>query len=144
MHILSVKKIYLCSLLNHWNYSWNEFCNLLFLAICRSQFPLLVFPASSWFQKAKITLRMSLRNKKIINYHSTPLSANFTKWSNTLKRVFDHFVKMALKGLKAFTKQPVIKQSPSRISVFFSFFIKVFVNFERKIDKISSASFHCT
>ena len=39
-----------------------------------------------------------------------PLSANFTKWSNTLKQfvsnlgtnclnVFDHFVKLALKGL---------------------------------------------
>ena len=41
-----------------------------------------------------------------------PLSANFTKWSNTLKqfvsklpmnclRVFDHFVGLALKGLKS-------------------------------------------
>ena len=40
-----------------------------------------------------------------------PLSANLTKWSNTLKQfignlatnclsVFDHFVKLALKGLK--------------------------------------------
>ena len=34
----------------------------------------------------------------------TLLNANPTKWSNTLKqfvsRVFDHFVKLALKGLK--------------------------------------------
>ena len=40
------------------------------------------------------------------------LSANFTKWSNTLKQfvgklptnrlsMFDHFVRLALKGLKA-------------------------------------------
>ena len=40
-----------------------------------------------------------------------PLSANLTKWSNTLKQfvdsfptnclsVFDHFVKLALKGLR--------------------------------------------
>ena len=43
--------------------------------------------------------------KDILN----PLSANSTKWSNTLKQcasatnclsVFDHFVKLALKGLK--------------------------------------------
>ena len=44
-----------------------------------------------------------------------PLSANFTKWSNTLKRfvgklltnclsVFDHFVGLVLKGLKTFCK----------------------------------------
>ena len=44
-----------------------------------------------------------------------PLSANPTKWPNTLKNfvgklptnclsVFDHFVKLALKGLKAYTE----------------------------------------
>ena len=44
-------------------------------------------------------------------YHLNPLSANPTKWSNTLKQfvgnlstkclsVFDHFEKLALKGLK--------------------------------------------
>ena len=43
--------------------------------------------------------------------HFNPLSANPTKWSNTLKQfvgnlptscvsVFDHFVKLALKGLR--------------------------------------------
>ena len=42
--------------------------------------------------------------------HVNPLSANFTKWSNTLKQfvgklptnclsVFNHFVELALKGL---------------------------------------------
>ena len=45
-----------------------------------------------------------------------PLSANFTKWSNTLKQfvaklptnclcVFDHFVKLALKGLKEHSQE---------------------------------------
>ena len=29
-----------------------------------------------------------------------PLSANFTKWSKARLSVFDHFVKLALKGLK--------------------------------------------
>ena len=29
-----------------------------------------------------------------------PLSANPTKWSNTLKQLFDHFVGLALKGLR--------------------------------------------
>ena len=29
-----------------------------------------------------------------------PLSANPTKWSNICLSVFDHFVKLALKGLK--------------------------------------------
>ena len=44
--------------------------------------------------------------------HFNPLSANFTKWSNTLKQfvgklatnclsVFDHFVRLALKGLSS-------------------------------------------
>ena len=51
--------------LSYRTYFWNKCCNLLFLAICRSQFPLLIFLASSWFQKAKATLRMSLQNKKI-------------------------------------------------------------------------------
>ena len=45
--------------------------------------------------------------------HLNPLSANITKWSNTLKQfigkfpmnflsVFDHFVGLALKGLRGF------------------------------------------
>ena len=48
-------------------------------------------------------IQSSFRN----NYknHFNPLSANFAKWSNTLKefvgklRVFDHFVGLALKGV---------------------------------------------
>ena len=70
MHILSVTKIYLsCSLLNDWNYFWNKYRNFSIIAICRSQFPLLIFLASPWYQKAKIALRISWRNKKMINYH---------------------------------------------------------------------------
>ena len=66
MHILSVKKnlFVLCSLLNDWNYFGNKFCNLPFLAICRSLLPPLLFPVSSWYQKAKIGLRMNLRKKQ--------------------------------------------------------------------------------
>ena len=48
-----------------------------------------------------------------VNTSLNPLSANFTKWSNTLKQfvgnlptnclsVFDHFVGLALKGLSSF------------------------------------------
>ena len=62
MHILSVKNLFvlICSLLNNWNYFWNRCCNFPFLAICRSLLPLLIFLASSWYQKAKIGPRMIL------------------------------------------------------------------------------------
>ena len=45
-----------------------------------------------------------------------PLSANLTKWSNTLKQfvgklsVFDHFVGLALKGLTSLVTGPVFLQ----------------------------------
>ena len=52
------------SILLDWNYFWYKCCNLPFLAICCSQFPLLIFLASSWFQKSKIAPQMSLLNKK--------------------------------------------------------------------------------
>ena len=55
------------------------------------------------------------QRKSVLKLYSSinPLSTNFTKWSNTLKRfvgnlptnclsVFDHFVKLALKGLRKF------------------------------------------
>ena len=52
-----------------------------------------------------------LKKDRLILQYSYPLSANPTKWSNTLKQlvgnlptnclsVFDHFVKLALKGLR--------------------------------------------
>ena len=54
---------------------------------------------------------MNMITKDILNYEVNFLSANPTKWSNTLKQsvgnfptnclsVFDHFVKLALKGLR--------------------------------------------
>ena len=58
----------LCSLLNDWNCFWNKYCDLPFLAICYFLLPLLIFLASSSYQKAKIGLRMSWQNKKMINY----------------------------------------------------------------------------
>ena len=43
-----------------------------------------------------------------------PLSANPTKWSNTLKHtLFDHFVKLVLKGLIKATKLIKIYKRPS-------------------------------
>ena len=53
---------------------------------------------------------------KIIRRVINPLSANATKWSNTLKQfvgnlpttclsLFDHFVKLTLKGLKLWTTE---------------------------------------
>ena len=55
-----------------------------------------------------------------------PLSANPTKWSNTLEQivailptnclnVFDHFVKLAVKGLRAFYHQIFHKQVEGQI-----------------------------
>ena len=63
----------------------------LLLAICRSILPLLIFLASSWNQKAKIGLGMSLRNKKMINYHIKGLSKTKTK-SNFSHFFFPHWL----------------------------------------------------
>ena len=52
-------------------------------------------------------------------YYFNPLNVNFTKWSNTLKQfggnlptnclsVFDHFVWLALKGLKEVAKIVIV------------------------------------
>ena len=97
MHILSVKKIYvLHSWLKDWNYFWNKYYNLPFPAICPSQFPFLVFLATSWHKKSKIALRTSLRKKIYL-----------VKKTYCIKNDYH------CKGLKSFIKQPVIKQSPS-------------------------------
>ena len=70
--------------------------------------------------------RMALTTKSRFN----PLSANFTKWSNTLKQfvgklptnclsVFDHFVELSLKGLRSARKYmrkekgPLVANVPS-------------------------------
>ena len=46
-------------------------------------------------------LRRYQDSKSNISLETNPLSANFTKWSNTLKQlnVFDHFMGLALSGL---------------------------------------------
>ena len=85
-----------------------------FLAICRSLLPLLIFLASSWYQKAKIRLQMSLRYKK---------------WLIVI--------------LEEFIKQPVIKQNPTFLSFSFLIdccisvsslsLSKFFANFEKLI-----------
>ena len=126
MHILSVKNFFLLlfSLLSDWNYFWNKYCNFPFLAICRSLFLLLIFLASSWYQKPKIGLQMSFQNKQMIKYFH-------------------------INGL---LKQLVIKQSPTFLSFsflidccikVFSFLIKAFGNFEKLIRFHWQASILC-
>ena len=59
----------------------------------------------------RFLLYCSLKDLESSEKHPNPLSAKFIKWSNTLKQfvgklpmnclsVFDHFVGLALKGLK--------------------------------------------
>ena len=84
---------------------------MLFLAICCSLLLLLIFLASSWNQKAKIGLRMSLRSKKKINYHIKGLYKTKTK-SNSSQFFFSHWLLH---------------------KYFFSFLIKAFANFEKLI-----------
>ena len=66
--------------------------------------------------KSKITLNKTLDIRPSLNEIFNLLSANFTKWSNTLKQlvaklptnclsVFDHFVGLALAGLTVKTLQ---------------------------------------
>ena len=117
MHILSVKKLFvLYSLLNDWNYFWNKYCNLPFLAICCSLLSLLIFLASSLYQKVNILLQMSLQNKKMINYHINyhcryKITCNETK-SNFSQIFFSHWLLHKW---------------------FFSFLIKALGNFEKLI-----------
>ena len=86
----------LCSLLNSQNYFWNEYFNLPFLDICRTQFPLLTSFVSSWYRKAEIVLWMSLRNKKmmkgfikqpVIKQSSTFLRVSFLAGENFKKLI---------------------------------------------------------
>ena len=129
MDILSVKKIYLRYV--HY-YFWNKYCNLPFLAIYRSQFPLLIFLASSWSKSENCTVN-ELLIKKIL-------------WT---KRLIKEKIIIILKG---FIKQPLTKQSPTFLSFFFShwllydcFFFFSYKSVYKfwKIDKISMARSHC-
>ena len=62
--------------------------------------------------KVLLSLRQSLAGQQPLQKDFNPLSANFMKWSNTLKQfvcklptnclsVFDHFAGLALKRLKS-------------------------------------------
>ena len=56
-----------------------------FLAICRSQTPLLIFFASSSYQRAEIVLRMSLQNKRNMNnYQKVFIKQSIIKQSQLL------------------------------------------------------------
>ena len=59
-----------------------------------------------------------------IHFHT--LSANFTKWSNTLS-VFDHFVGLALKGLRALFLTNPIAEVPlaEKLKLFYSDCVKL-------------------
>ena len=84
---------------------------MLFLAICRSLLPLLIFLVSSWCQIAKIGLRMTLQNKKMINHPIKGL------YKTTYYQNFQIFW--------------VFLFSLTAAQVFFSFHIKAFANFEK-------------
>ena len=114
-HFVSKENLFvLCSLLNDWNYFWNKYCNFAFLAICCSLFPLSIFLPSSWYQKAKTGLWMSLRNKKMINYHIKGVH-KLTCYKT--KANFSQF----------FFSDWLLHKC------FFSFLIKAFANFEKLI-----------
>ena len=76
--------------------------------------PLMIFLASSWYQKEKIWLWMSLRNKKMINYHIKGLykTTCYKTKSNFSQFFFSHWL--------------LHKR-------FFSFLIKASENFEKLI-----------
>ena len=61
---------------------------------------------------------ISKEAQQVRNHNFNPLSANLTKWSNTIKQfvqptnclsVFDHFVGLALKGLTVFQPHSYIQ-----------------------------------
>ena len=110
-----------CSLLNNWNYLWNIYCNSPFLAICRSLVPLFIFLVSSWYQKAKIGLRMSLLNKK---------------WLIIILKVKTTCYKTKSKFSQCFFSHWLLHRC------FFLFLYQSICKFW-KIDKILLESYHC-
>ena len=121
------------SLLSDWKYFWNKYCNFLFLAICRSQFPLLVFLVSSWIKKKKLRCKRAYKIKKKFEQN------------DLLKK------KWVIVIFKGFIKEPVKLNKVWLFSVFLFSLTSVWVIFlfsyksvckSLKIEKISSASFH--
>ena len=134
MTLVSKENLFvLRSLLSDWKYFWNKYCNFLFLAICRSQFPLLVFLVSSWIKKKKLRCKRAYKIKKKFEQN------------DLLKK------KWVIVIFKGFIKEPVKLNKVWLFSVFLFSLTSVWVIFlfsyksvckSLKIEKISSASFH--
>ena len=113
------------SVLNDWNYFWTKYCKLPFLAICCSQFPLLIFFTLSWYQKVKITLWESLGNTKkcfeqkdlLMKKWLIVILKGFSSYSRT-KYNFSHFF---------FFSHWLLYEC------YFPFLIKAFADFEKLI-----------
>ena len=109
----------LCALRPDWNYFWNEYCNLRFLAICIFQFPLLIILAPSWYQKANLALRTSLRNK--LNQVNKK-----TYWRKMIKHYFKGLYKITCYKTKSNFFQFFYHSK-----CFFFLLIKAFDHFEK-------------
>ena len=132
-HFVSKENLFMLrSLLNDWNYFWIKYCNLPF---CSFKLPLLIFLASSWYQKTKITLQTSLRNKKnLVNKN--------TYWGKMINYQFKGLYKTACYKTKSnFSQNKIFPLCLLYECFFFLFPCKSVCKFW-KIDKISSASFH--
>ena len=134
MTLVSKENLFvLRSLLSDWKYFWNKYCNFLFLAICRSQFPRLVFLVSSWIKKKTLRCKRAYKIKKKFEQN------------DLLKK------KWVIVIFKGFIKEPVKLNKVWLFSVFLFSLTSVWVIFlfsyksvckSLKIEKISSASFH--
>ena len=133
MTLVSKENLFvLRSLLSDWKYFWNKYCNFLFLAICRSQFPLLVFLVSSWIKKKKLRCKRAYKIKKKFEQN------------DLLKK------KWVIVIFKGFIKEPVKLNKVWLFSVFLFSLTSVWVIFlfsyksvckSWKTEKITSASF---
>ena len=120
------------SLLSDWNYFWNKYCNFLFLAICRSQFPLLIFLVSSWIKKKKLRCKRTYKIKK--KFEQIDLLKK--KW---LIVIFNGFIKEPVKLNKVWLFS-VFLFSLTSVWVIFLFSYKSVCK-SWKTEKITSASF---
>ena len=101
----------LFSLLNNWNYFWNKYCNLPFLAICCSLLPLWYFLGHPDIKKQKLGCKWACETKKMINYHIKRLyKTTCYKIKSNFSEFFSHWL--------------LHKR-------FFSLLIKAFANFEK-------------
>ena len=118
------KKIFvLCSLLNDWNHFWDKYCNLPFLAICRSLPPFNI-SCVILISKSKNWTANELAEQKMINYH----------------------IRGTYKTTCYKTKPNQTQVFPLSLTAAWMFFLYPYQSVGKfwKIDKISLASFHCT